>query len=162
MKKLFLFTCLTALTLSFNSCSDDDSKATEDPTDDTVYVDGGTVSVKVNGELKTYNTIAVEDDGDADFPRLYVTASQNGSSSEFVTFSIDKGNVGAGHVLGFSYTTDSTPNQQFEPFSSNTLVNEDHVVKANFSGKLVTGQNPLGNGFTYDEFTDGSINITYN
>ncbi|TRW26710.1 hypothetical protein FMM05_04860 [Flavobacterium zepuense] len=134
MKKLFLFTCLSALALTFNSCSDDDNKSNE--TDGT----SGTVTFKVNGVAKTYNTITVNPESEVSdgetFEWITITASPEGSASEFVTFELEKEAVGADASNYFEYVENNVTYYWDNEFNVNTLTNNNDKVKGTFSGTV--------------------------
>jgi len=155
MKKAFLlFVATVALTLT--SCSGDDSSSSSTPEDLTPV---GTVTMKVDGVLKTYNTIAMTEYIDGGQEYRSFTASQNGSSSELVKFHTKIGVVGASSYIGFEYVTNSI-SQQLSP-STNILVNNDEALKINFSGLYQTGFDMEIGEPTYSYITDGVIDITY-
>lgn len=154
MKKLFLFTCLSALALSFNSCSDDDSSSNNNGGET-----GGTVSFKVDGVQKNYNTVTVNlqsDTQDGETWEWYeVTASQNGSSSELITFEVDKGLTGADALYSLNYISNNTTYySSWAGFSANVTSNSNSKLKGTFSGNV-------GDSETSDEkaITDGTFNI---
>ena len=158
MKKLFLFLAVAAL--GFTSCSDDDDN--NNPT----YTTGGTVTMKINGVQKTYTTISVdrelytgETPGDDEY-LLSVTASENGSATEFVTFDIWENSNGAGGIDWITYVTDGDNYSQWGNFNSNVLASNNHELGANFSGEMIIGYDE-NNDLVVDEITEGSINVTY-
>jgi hypothetical protein len=157
MKKFLL---LALLALGMSSCSKDDDTAAQDP--DPVFVDGGSVVMKVDGATKTYNTIAVDTQLDDFNEPVYidVTASQNGSATEFVTFQLGVGEVGANHLSQIQYTSNGVQDNFWTSFSSNTLINSNHRLKTNFAGVLERYNSETGE-YTTTAVSDGVIDITY-
>lgn len=157
MKKLFLFTILSALTISLASCSGDDDSGTVNNGDQT----GGTVSFKLNGVQKTFNSIQVTREPYDGTTWLTVTASENGNPTEFVVFAGPEGQTGAAQ-LQWSYTVNNATYSQAgmnnDMYFINTIIetNSNNKIKGSFTGSLTN----------YDfsshlTFTDGTINITY-
>lgn len=157
MKKLFLFTCLSALALSFNSCSDDDNKSNE--TDGT----SGTVTLKVDGVAKTYNTITVNEESDTyegeTYNWLTVTASPEGSASEFVTIEIEKDAVGADAADYFEYVENNRSfTMDWDTFNINTLTNNNDKLKGTFAGTVSYWDNDTQETVT-KTVTEGTFDI---
>jgi len=157
MKKLFLFTCLSALALSFNSCSDDDSSSNNGSET------GGTVSFKVDGVQKTFDTVTVNEDSETFEGETYtwyeVTASDNGSSTEMIYFEIEKGYNGADSFDSFMYTLNNTTfDMDWDSFSSNTTSNTSSKLKGTFSGTVQHWSNE-NQEYTQKAITDGTFNI---
>jgi hypothetical protein len=153
MKKIFLLLiCTTSLLLS--SCSGDDTKSGK-PSE---TVQQGTVTVKIDGILKTYNTITLETVDYGENYTINCTASQNGSSAEMIQFSMWSDDIGADGLYNFVYTTESHP--QNVSVSSNILVNKQDSFKATFSGQVFVGNFETGEGGS-KPMTEGEINITY-
>lgn len=130
MKKLFLFTLLSALTFSLNSCSGDDDSAA--PVN---AQPGGTISFKFNGVQKTFNNVVidqeVETEGDV---WLTVTGSENGSSSNMISFNAYQGDLGSDKIMNLEYTqNDVTVFYTFQP-NSNIQVNSNNTLSGTFSG----------------------------
>lgn len=156
MKKAFLlFVATAALTLT--SCSGDDSPSTPKELEDLTPV--GTVTMKVNGVEKTFNTIVMnvqvsESSGEK---YLYFTASQNGSATEMISFGTAEGVVGAGQMTGIECFTGGV--QAYTDFATNVLVNNNEVYKASFSGSYTTWDQSLQNPTT-TTVTEGNVNIS--
>ncbi|WP_395045604.1 hypothetical protein [Flavobacterium sp.] len=153
MKKLFLFITVSVLTLSISSCSKDDATPSI----------GGTVTLKINGTAKTFNTVVVDEQvyeaGTVDeYTELTVTAAIGSSTTEIITFYVDQEDLGSGAINGFSYSNGST---LYTSFSStlNTNVTTNSTGKklaGNFSGTLTDFN--TGNSVA---ITEGSFNIQY-
>ncbi len=153
MKKILLFIMIA---VGLSSCSDDDNGGSN-------FSDEGVVSLKVGGVTKTYNTISVIkdvwQDGNDQGTLLTVTASQNGSASEMVTFYVAVGDTGAGMIVALNYTADGHDYGQINELSSNVTTNSNHRVVANFVGSAyIDDQN---GDFVSTDITDGNIDFTY-
>lgn len=157
MKKLFLFTCLSALALTFNSCSDDDNKSNE--TDGTT----GTVTFKIDGVTKTYNTVTVDPDsstsGGETYEWITITASPEGSASEFITFEIEKNAVGVDAADYLEYFENNrTYSMNWDTFNINTLTNNEDKVKGTFAGPVTYWNNETQTA-TDKTITEGTFDI---
>ncbi|MES2411503.1 MAG: hypothetical protein V4535_08680 [Bacteroidota bacterium] len=142
MKKLFLFVSAVALTVTLNSCSSDDE-------------DGGdSISFKIGGVTKSFNTIVAAEGGGTVFVSAYNgTASDPGES---VSFTIPSGETGANRVDNFSYTSPGGNDFTGNPLTSDVTTNSGSLVKGTFSGTLDGGVS------TSDlVMTDGKFDITY-
>lgn len=139
---------VTTLMLSLNSCSKDDNS---DPT-------GNSVTMKVGGVEKTFNTVVVNQIPYEDYIDLIITASNNGSTTEFVTFGISKDDIGAGHSWGFEYTLNGmlySEGEAVSTVSSNATTNSDNKLIGTFSGTVTSSEN------VSLDLTQGSFDITY-
>lgn len=139
---------VTSLTLSLNSCSKDDNST---PT-------GNSVTMKVGGVEKTFNTVVVNQVPYDDYIDLIITASNNGSTTEFVSFGISKGDTGAGHSWGFEYTLNGmlySEGEAISTVSSNATTNSDNKLIGTFSGTVTSSEN------VSLDLTQGSFDITY-
>ena len=135
MKKLFLFTCLSALALTFNSCSGDDPSSNNNGPE-------GTLSFKLDGVQKTFNTIAINENvftGDGVTYTIYgITASDNSDPSELVYFTIEKTYTGTDSFNVFRFTSNNIIWYDYD-LLSNTMINRDDKLKGSFSGSLYDG-----------------------
>lgn len=162
MKKLFLFLSLATLSVGLNSCSKDDSS------DSNNNATPSAVQVTINGTSKTFNTIVVDQDNytleGQTYTDLNVTASINNSATEMITFSIQKGDVGADAIYNFEYVKDgktyNSYNSEGFSFSTITQTNSNNKIVGTFSGGLSSWNNETG---VYDVATTsaGTFNITY-
>ncbi len=155
MKKLFLF--LAASTLALTSCSSDDDSSSSI---------GGTITVTIDGQAKTFNTVVVNeqvyDAGTADeYTDLTITGVIGTSTSEIITFSVEKGDVGADAIYQFGYTKDGMYyTSYYGVLSANvTTNNSSKKLIGNFSGTL--GSNSGTGEVTDAILTNGSFNIQY-
>lgn len=158
MKKLFLFLTLSSLSISLNSCSGDDSN-------DSVNPANSTLSMKVNGTVKTYNTVAVsqDDQGNGDV-YLTVTASQAGSPNDLVNFSTYVGETGIYAIYQFEVIYNG---QAFNAgfggngnLNNNVIVNSNNRLQGTFSGTITRYNNQTQQEETIN-VTEGSYNIVY-
>ena len=158
MKKLFLFTCLSALALSFNSCSDDDSSSNNNGGET-----GGTVSFKVDGVQKTFDTVTVNLQSETEEGETWewyeVTASDAGASTETIYFEIEKGYSGADSFDTFTYTSNNSDfDMDWDNFSANTTSNSSSKLKGSFSGTVQQWSNE-NQEYTQKAITEGTFNI---
>jgi hypothetical protein len=159
MKKLLLFVSLTAMALSLNSCSDDDSSSDGG--------NGGSLTMKLNGISKTYNTVTVSATPDGEGGTyLMVTGSPDGSSSEKISFVVMQGDLGS----DVAYNADLTVNGDttyFGSMNSNILVNTENAtgktnqLKGTFSGKITEWNNDTQVEDTVYTVTDGAFDVKY-
>lgn len=168
MKKLFLFTTLSALAFSFNACSGDDNSSSDNNNNgngNTTEI-GGTVTVNINGADKVFNTVVVDQDlysNNDNF--ITVTASTNNSTSEIITFSLYESDLGANQAQ-FGYKSDNTDyysasiNDETYDITSIVEINSNNRLKGTFSGRLITQDNGLGQ-FETATFTNGKFDVTY-
>lgn len=151
MKKLFLFLAASALALT--SCSSDDDGGSSI---------GGTITVTINGQAKTFNSIVVNEQVfDAGTPNEYtdltVTGTIGSSTDEIIVFELEKGDLGANAIYFMTYTKNN--NTYFGDFSANvTTNNNSKVLKGNFSGTFFDNG---GSGSNEAVFTNGSFDIQY-
>ena len=169
MKKLLLFVSLTAMALSFNSCSDDDSKKTDNPTTEEL---GGTLTMKVDGVQKNFNNVVIDQDVyDNGAVELTVTASENGNTAEFITFSLYKEELGADATYNWSYTKNNVKfetnwryNDVQPQISAIVQTNSGNKLKGSFSGSIgryTYNENSQEPEFELFQITEGSFDATY-
>lgn len=159
VKKLFLFTLLSALTFSVTSCSDDDSSSNNN---NNVTETTGTVTFKLDGVTKTYNTISVQteeylndDTGAVEDVQLIVTASDNGSATDYVTFVTYIDEVGANSLYDLNYGNEYVYN-----LTSNVSKNSENKLIGTFAGSYDV-YNQTTEQYVNHPITEGSVNITY-
>ncbi|RTY89368.1 hypothetical protein [Flavobacterium sp. GT3R68] len=151
MKKVFLLMLVAGLTLPFNSCSSDNNSTP-----------GDSVTMRVGGVQKTFDTVAVTQtpytqDG-VDYVDLTIVASMSGNPDETVTFGAAKGFTGTGNSWGYSYLLNSVEYNEDElnnPMNSNITVNSNNHLVGTFSGPLTSS----GNASV--DITQGTFDITY-
>lgn len=156
MKKLFLFTLLSALTISLASCSSDDNNGSGNGGST-----GGTLTVKINGTQKTFNTITVnkeapDEDGDV---YLDITASINGSADEMINFGLYQGDTGSNTVWNLEYKANNET-YNFNP-NFNVLTNNNNQLKGTFSGQYKQWDNDTQQEEVLFNFTEGSFDIRH-
>ena len=152
MKKLFLFVAVAALTISLNSCSSSGSGGSSP---------GGTLTAKINGVAKTFNTVVVNENvqnaGTVDeYTELTVTGAIGTSTTEIITFNLDKGDLGSNAIYYFTYTKDGEFYQGTSMATNVTTNSNGKKLVGNFSGDVTN--NSFTNTLT---FTEGSFNIQY-
>lgn len=150
MRRIFLFMLMTALLLSFNSCSDSESNP--------LISSGNTITMKVGGELKTFNTVVVSQVPYDSYVDLIITASNSGNPTDFVKFGLGKGDIGEGHSWGFEYSVNGTSffeSGETSKVNSNITTNGDNKLTGTFSGSVTSVEN------VRLELTQGSFDITY-
>lgn len=142
MKKIFLFVAVAAMTLSLNSCSNDD--------------DGGSsksVSFKVDGVNKKFKVESQEVAG------TVVVIGYIGSPSnptEYVNFTVETGATGAGAIQDFSYGNATDDYDATSTFTSDVTSNSGGKAKGTFSGTL----EPF-DGTTNVVITDGKFSASF-
>ena len=150
MKKVFLFVSVLVLTLSLNSCSNSDNGSSI----------GGTVTVTIDGQAKTFNTIDVHQqvfhEGTTDeLTELSISALIGTSSTEIITFNLEKGNLGTEAIYDFRYK-----NGNFYYYGSYTNVTTNSTNRkliGIFSGTASDSSEPP----TSVVLSNGSFNIQY-
>ena len=158
MKKIFLFIATATLAFSMNSCSSDDNSSDSG-------VIGGTISAKIDGVSKTFNTVVVNkqtitEDGET-YTELVVSATIGTSTEEIITIALDAGDVGAEAIYSFSYLNGgNTFNSYLGNLSSTVLTNSNNKLKGNFSGTLKT-YNPSNGAEITKTLSEGSFDISY-
>lgn len=150
MKKLFLFLAVSSLVL--NSCSkDDDGKKI-----------GGTITVTIDGQTKTFNNVVVYEEvynaGTADeYTDLLVDGSIGNSTNETITFELEKGDTSSNSIY-FFYEKNGVIYSYNGMTSTITTNNNSKKLKGNFSGTMSNFSGPEGINL---EFTNGSFDIQY-
>jgi len=156
MKKIFLFIATATLAFSMNSCSSDDNS---DSNGGNTTV-GGTITLKIDGVSKIFNNVIVNEitgteDG-AEYTLLNVTATIGTSATEVITFTTEKGEVGADVVWDFHYTQGTT-RYYSNPMTIVIQTNNDtKKLKGSFNGTWTPS-----NGGTDLTVTEGSFDIQY-
>ncbi len=147
MKKIFLFLALAIVVFSINSCSSDSKsdKAT------------GTISFKVNGVQKTFNSIHFSEktylEGTADEYVGVGIHTDPDNNYDSVNFSFIKGDMD--HIFLFTYIKEGDMGHDpIDGFSFHITSNgDDKKLIGTFSGEMV--------GPTDVTITEGSFNIQY-
>ena len=152
MKKLFLF--LAASTLALTSCSSDDDGGSSI---------GGTITVTIDGQAKTFNSVVVDEEvydaGTADeYTDLTVTGVIGTSTNEIITFYLEKGDLGSNAIYYFYYTKNGVTYYSTGISSNVTTNNDSKKLIGNFSGTM---SDVSGSGNNDAVFTNGSFNIQY-
>lgn len=149
MKKLFLF--LAASTLALTSCSNDDDSAPSI---------GGTITVTIDGQAKTFNSVVVDEEVYEDgYTELTVTGAIGTSTTEIITFYLDKGDLGSNAIYGFNYIKDGVGFFNTSISSNVTTNNDSKKLIGNFSGTMSYFS---GSGEPINVvFTNGSFNVQY-
>lgn len=149
MKKLFLFVAVAGLAFSLNSCSSSSSGGSSP---------GGTLTAKINGVAKTFNTVVVSENvqgaGTADeYTELTVTAAIGTSTTEFITFYLDKGDLGSDAIYEFYYTKDGVI------YNGSWATN----VTTNNNSKKIVGSlsGTFSDGVTAFVISEGTFNVQY-
>ena len=155
MKKIYVLPLIAILAFTLNFCS----KHSDDPTPAPPAITSS-VSMKVGGEIKTFNTVTVKEQpytaNGENFVDLEITASQNGSTTEFIIFYIGKGNLGQNVSWDFNYTLNEVPYAQIgTSVGSEATINSNNKLKGSFSGTVTASDDKTL------ELTQGSFDITY-
>lgn len=158
MKKLFLFVTAIGAVTFLNSCSSDDNGSS-----DSSGNPGGTISVKINGESKTFNNVVVDKE---DFvydgvTTTYVTATGTigNSTNELISFEVEMGEVGSQTSFFLKYYNGTTHYELSPQINSVVQTNSNNKLKGNFSGTL-DAYNGSGEMVSVN-LTDGSYDITH-
>ena len=158
MKKLFLFVSAIALTVSLNSCSKSDSSSSV----------GGTITMKINGTSKTFNTVVVDEHvyyaGTTDeYTELTATGIVGTDATEYVTFTTDKGVLGSDAIYSFEYYKNGQTYYSYGGggFAANvTTNNTSKKLIGSFSGILNGNDSTTGDPITVS-LTNGTFNVQY-
>lgn len=118
--------------------------------------------MKIGGVTKTFNTVVVNQQPyvseGINYVDLIITASNNGSTSEFITFSIGKEDVGENLSWDFNYTLNEvvySEDKIANQIVTNASTNIDKKLIGTFSGTVASETNEK------IEITQGSFDITY-
>ena len=163
MKRIILFALLASFGLTSISCSNDDNSTPVNQ----VPQAGGTITFKVGGVAKTFNTINVVEDeqGTTEDPYtvLMVTASANNNPAEVISFVLPKGQIGANLIYnliytvnGKSYWADTFGGSSTNVVQTNTA---DNKIIGSFSGTFTYSN--MGQDFEELMITEGVFNFTY-
>ncbi len=137
MKKLFLFTCLSALALSFNSCSKDDGPGKVKNINDNGAI--GTISFKVGGVQKTFTTGTIYEQvaGVGLNPVYKVTAFDNENASERIYFEIKKGDTEDNSIYVLQYTYENRDYFDSITVDSKVDINDGSTLKGTFKAYVI-------------------------
>jgi hypothetical protein len=133
MKKTipFAFIFVLSLFLIFLSCSKSDNEQTNNSEPKV-----SSVSAKINGTLKNYNTISI-----TPYPTegYHITASVNGSASDLIEMDIFN-NTGTGTLITTNFLLKNN-SINYEPnvaagFGTNVTTNNSTLVQGSFSGQM--------------------------
>ena len=151
MKKIFLFVAATALTFSFSSCSSSDSGSSV----------GSTITMKINGISKTFNTVVVYENTFGEETELTVMGTETDATGS-VTFLIRKGDVGANVIYYFEYY-DGLIYYDYSGFSTSVTINSTgNRLAGAFSGRLLGYYDNGGTtGSMSVELTNGTFSVQY-
>ena len=147
MKKIILLVVLTTLGMSLNSCSSDDSG---EKTQSLPLNPVGTISFKVNGATKTFNTFIMKEDGQF----LDITATIDSSIADIIKIKIDKDELGTNVIYDFRYIKNTVNYYRDGNFVSLITTNSNRQIIGSFNGQI----SDFGTDLT---ITNGSINISY-
>ena len=159
MKKFILFVSAVVLTVTLNSCSKSDSGSSSPR---------GTVTMKINGTSKTFNTVVVNQHvynaGTTDeYTELTATGIVGTDATEYVTFITDKGVLGADAIYSFEYYKNGQIyySSGGGSFAANvTTNNTSKKLIGSFSGILNGNDSTTGNPITVS-LTNGTFNVQY-
>ena len=151
MKKLFLFVSAVALTVMLNSCSSDSGSGV-----------GGTITMKINGISKTFNTVVVYENTLGEETELTVMGTETDATGS-VTFLLRKGDVGANVIYYFEYYN-GLIYYDYSGFSTSVTINSTgNRLAGAFSGTLL-GYYDNGGGTTDSmsvAITNGTFSVQY-
>ena len=150
MKKLFLFVSAVALTVMLNSCSSDSGSGV-----------GGTITMKINGISKTFNTVVVYENTFGEETELTVTGTETDATGS-VSFLLRKGDVGANVIYDFEYY-DGLLYYDYSGFSTSVTTNSaGNKLAGAFSGTLLGYYDNGGTMGTMSvALTNGTFSVQY-
>lgn len=157
MKKLFFFTCLSVLALSFNSCSKDDGPSSNNNNDD---LNIGTVSFKVNGNQRTYDAIIIDEQiSGAESVVIYkITAFVKGIYSQRIYFEVSKEYTGNDGINYLEYINTDNSYVSGNSLRSAITENNQNKLKGTFSGQI-SAWNDDTNVIMTAQINEGSFDI---
>ena len=152
MRRIFLYMLVFSLAFSSNSCTKDPSPS----------YSGNSVTTKVGGLEKTFNTVVVTQEpytsGGVNYVDLKITATNKGNTTESLVFSIGKGDLGVGHSWGFNYTINGVYYAEGDmptTVSSDATINSDNKLKGTFNGTVTSSENVTL------QLTEGTFDVSY-
>ena len=149
MKKIFLY--LFAVSLTFSSCSKDDSSSSASKK----------ITMTIGGQVKSFNTISVTEDvydvGTVDEYTDLIVLATNDAGTETISISLEKEITGTDAIYYFSYSDGENDYYATDSFNTNVTVNNSSKnLKGTFSGIL---QGPaMGSTLAV---TNGTFDINY-
>lgn len=149
MKKIILLVVMVAVGMFWTSCSSDDSG---NNTNTIPLNPAGTISFKVNGVTKTFNTYIMTENDQS----LYITATNNSNISDIVELDIQKDQLGTGVLHDFFYTKNTVIYNSFGGFTTLITKNSDRQIIGSFAGELYSSAEG-----GYITISNGLINMTY-
>ena len=149
MKKIILLVVMVAVGMFWTSCSSDDSGNNTDPIP---LNPAGTISFKVHGVTKTFNTYIMTENDQS----LYITATNNSNISDIVELNLAKDRIGTGVVYDFRYTKNTILYSTLGGFTTLFTKNSERQIIASFAGELYSSSEG-----DYITITNGSINMSY-
>lgn len=137
-KKIISFFCMMLLTLSVTSCSKDSASesTTQTPTSNV-----SKMTLTVNGTTKNFNTFSVSNQTTTNGDYVVLTASQNGSATDAIEFTILKNQTGLNAKISvhFYYNGhdyfDSIIGDPYE-LALNITQNNTAKIIGSFSGQI--------------------------
>lgn len=158
MKKFFLSVFVVTLSVLTISCGSDDDNNDED--------NGGSqeqLTVNIDGQQLTFDSIIVGQTVFSDGTELDVTATIGGGTGRIITFYTYVGDVGANAILNFTYTLDGV---YYSAFSSGTNlvtvvnVNNGARLEVNFSG-ILAGYDEVIQEEVFVTIENGTLLVDY-
>jgi hypothetical protein len=135
MKKLFLFTCLIVLAISFNSCSKDDGPNPVENINDNGVI--GTISFTGSGVQRTFTTGTIYEQANTDGSSFYkVTAFENEDATERIYFELKKGFTGDDGIYYLQYTHENLDYYGTFSVYSDIVTNDGNTLKGTFFGTV--------------------------
>lgn len=152
MKKILYTFTLLFLTYSFTSCSDD----SDDNQNSITHNATGTLTLKLNGESRTFGTLSVREERYDGYTDLIVQGTQTGDATKSITIALGKNKLGSDSVYFVQYINNGTHYQMGSAtLTADITESNDSKIIGTFSGNLTT--------INMDGLmlTEGVLNISY-
>jgi len=153
MKKIIYAFTLLFITSTFVSCSDDDDNKNSDII---VHNATGTLTLKINGETRTFGTLKVIEERYDGYTDLVVQGKQIDDTSKNIMVSLGKEKLGSDSIYFVQYVNNGTHYQMGSTeITGDITESNDTKIIGTFSGMLST--------INMDNLslTEGTLNISY-
>ena len=153
VKKIIYALTLLVFTATFVSCSDDDDNQNSNII---VHNAIGTLTLKINGEARTFGTLKVIEERYVGYTDLVVQGTQIDDTSKNIMVALGKEKLGSDSIYFVQYVNNGT-HYQMGSVEVNGDITESNATKiiGTFSGMLST--------INMDNLslTEGTLNISY-
>lgn len=151
MKKIFYAFTLLFIASAFIACSDDD-----DNIKNKIHNATGTLSVKINDELRTFGSLTVTEEKYQNYTDLVLQGTQTNDNTKNIRISLGKNKLGSDSVYFVQYINNGTHYQMGSAaITADITESNDSKIIGTFSGNLTT--------INMDGLmlTEGVLNISY-